>query len=393
MVISPGGGGLEVWVVDPSLFTLPYDHEMCQALVDRGHRVRLVGRQLRPLEETASAPRYTVETWFYPRTEGSPRTGGPIRSVMKAFEHSSGMRRLANEVRRSKPDVVHFQWLALPMVDRTVLGTLAQDSTLVLTAHDATTVAGRGFSIVQRLGWEGALRHFSRLVVHSQTGCESLVKKGLDRESVVVVPHPPLPLPECPPAREDAEAVLMLFGEIKSYKGVDVAIEAVAQLPEALRTSVRLVVAGRPCMSLVGLKKLARDRGVADRVEWIDRYIRLDELPRLLGSVTMFLLPYREADASGVLSQILQLGRPILATRTGVFPELVEGGRCGVVVEPGDASSLAAAISRVAGNPQTAAEMGASARRLWQEIPSWTHMAERLERTYDLALSEHRRGN
>jgi glycosyltransferase involved in cell wall biosynthesis len=387
-VSSSTGPGHDVWVVDPSLFTLPYDHELCQALQASGLRVRLIGRSLRAEEATVSPPRYEFEPLFYRRSESTlseSRRG--FRRLGKGLEHMLGNLRLDAASRRRSPSVVHFQWLALPWADGPLLAAMKRRCPLVLTVHDATAHGGRGFSPVQTGGLRRALRHFAAFIVHNREGQKALADLGIDEASVEVLSHPPLPLPpfESTTPPDPAEPVLMIFGEIKPYKGVDLAIEALAKLPDRFRGKVRLVVAGRPGMPTSGLRALARKLGVEARVEWVDRYLGLDELPAILGTASIFLLPYRNSDASGVLTQVLQLGRPVVASRTGVFPALVGETGCGVVVEPEDPCALADAVSRLLDDPDRARRMGDAARELSRTMPGWRSAATRHRSIYDRA--------
>ena len=384
----------DLWVVDPSLFTLPYDHELCQALEASGLRVRLIGRPLRAEEATVSPPRYDFDPLFYRRSDSSlPEPPRGVRRLAKGLGHLLGALRLNAASRRTAPSVVHFQWLALPWADGPLLAAMRRRCPLVLTVHDATARGGRGFSPVQTTGLQRALRHFSAFIVHNEKGRRALADLGIDESSVAVLPHPHLPLPPFETTPPDpGEQVLMIFGEIKPYKGVDLAIEALAKLPERFRSTARLVVAGRPGMPMRGLRTRALELGVGSRVQWIDRYLGLDELPALLGSASIFLLPYRESDASGVLAQVLQVGRPIIASRTGVFPDLVGETGCGVVVKPEDPGALAEAVSRLLDDPDRARRMGAAAQKLSRTMPDWPEAAAKHRSIYDRARAAFAQG-
>ena len=392
MVTNAAIEGHDVWVVDPSLFTLPYDHELCQSLASQGHRVRLITRTLRQLEATLTPPRYDFSGLFYHLSEGRvlARSGRWIPRIVKGCEHVVGMMRLARMLRASTPDIVHFQWLPLPWVDRPALAAMARRCSLVLTVHDATAQGGRGFARLQRSGFFSTLKYFSRLVVHNETGRQALVESGVDAATIEILPHPPLPLPDGRAQPDLSSPVLMIFGEIKPYKGIDLAIEALAHLPDTHKKNVRLVIAGKAQMPLDGLKALAHDLGVTADIEWIDRYIPLRDLRTVLGSAAVFLLPYREADASGVFAQVLQLGRPIIASRTGVFSQFVGESGCGVLVEPGNSTELAEAIVRILDSPDHAARMGANARRLSRSMGSWHDMAVGLTDIYNRVRAERR---
>jgi len=378
----------ELLVVDPSLFTLPYDHELCRALVQRGERVRLVGRALRRHEATASAAEYRFEPLF-----ADPSGAGRWRAVRKGIGHVVGLRRLQRLVQEIRPKAVFLQWLALAPADRLVVPSLARACPLLLTAHDASAGGGRGFGGLQTIGWRGALRHFDHLIVHTREGAATLRDSGVDRARIHVIGHPVLPLavPPSEPGRSSTEPLrLVIFGEIKPYKGIDVAIEAIAKLPGDLASSIRLTIAGRPRMDPAVLKETAERFGVAGRVEWLDRYIPLNELPEVLGCADAYLMPYRSADASGVMALLLQLGRPIIASRTGSLAEIVGESGCGILVAPGDAAGLAAAIERLIRDPESAAVMGTAAARASADLPSWDEMAALLVGLADRASDEER---
>lgn len=366
----------EILVVDPSFFTLPYDHELCRALVRRGECVRLIGRTLRTGERTASEADYRFDPLFADPGSGDGMVS--LRTLRKGLAHVAGMIRLQRLVRQIRPAAVSFQWLALAPVDRIMLPILARNCPLLLTAHDASAGGGRGFGRLQTIGWRGALGCFSHIVVHTRDGAEALRRSGVERNRIHVLGHPVLPLAAASPARSrhsSGPLRLMIFGEIKPYKGVDVAIEALALLPPDVADAVRLAVVGRPRMDLAPLKNMAERLGVAPRVEWIDRYVPVGELPEVLGRADVFLLPYRSVDASGALAQLLHLGRPIVASQTGSLAEVVGGSGCGIVTEPGGPAELAAAVERLVRNPADADAMGEAARRASAELPSWGEMA------------------
>jgi glycosyltransferase involved in cell wall biosynthesis len=361
--MSDAGG--RVVVADPSLFTLPYDHELCQHLAEGGQEVTLVGRPLRPGEGPTSAPRYRFLPLFYPLGEGrrGRRLPAALRLAVKGVEHAVGVARLARRLRRSPPWVVHFQWLPLPALDRRLLAAVAGVAPLVLTVHDATVVRGASVDRLQH-AWPALLDRFQGVVALTAAGRSALVERGLDPAAVSEIPHPPLPLVgPLPPPPGGPGRVVLLLGEIKPYKGVDTALRALAALPERFR----LVVAGRPRMDLAPLVQLAAELGVGDRVEWRTGFVPVAELPALIGACHVVVLPYRDADASGVLALVAGLDRPLVASAVGALAEVVPG-LGGALVPPDDPPALAAALA--------AAADGAPRRPRAGMLPTWTEAAE-----------------
>ena len=134
---------------------------------------------------------------------------------------------------------------------------------------------------------------------------------------------------------------VMFFGNIESYKGLDVLIRAFALLPAELLARTQLLVAGSPNIDVAPLQKLAHDLGVEQRMVWKLGYVREEEVPQLFRSASIVALPYRAIDQSGVLMTAVAFGKAIVASRTGGFPEVITGwsprnsGRTGQCVGAG----------------------------------------------------------
>jgi glycosyltransferase involved in cell wall biosynthesis len=140
-------------------------------------------------------------------------------------------------------------------------------------------------------------------------------------------------------------ARFFFFGLIRRYKGLDVLVRALAEVPDA-----RLVVAGDPLDPVEPIRALAAELGVADRIEWRLGYLPQAEVDRLMREATLAVFPYRGGEsASGALATALGQGRP--AVVSDVLGELVEEHAAGVVVPRDDASALAAAIRELLDDP------------------------------------------
>lgn len=206
-----------------------------------------------------------------------------------------------------------------------------------------------------------------------------------DFPSIPVAVHP---LPPERPARLDretarrglgvpAEAVALLcFGLIRPYKGVDVLLEAVRSLPPG--TPAMLLLAGEPWGAL--REEVARtlaDPALAGRViarlEWVPE----GEVETWLGAADLMVLPYRSATGSAVAAQALGCGLPVVASRVGGLAEVVEDEVNGLLVPPGDAPALAAALRRVC-EATLLARLTAGARQLAARW-SWGSYAQALE--------------
>ena len=136
--------------------------------------------------------------------------------------------------------------------------------------------------------------------------------------------------------------VLLFFGFIRAYKGLDVLIEA---LPH-IRRPVTLVVAGEFYEDRSAYDRQIERLGLKDRVKILDRFMGEAEVRRYVSACDAVVLPYRSATQSGVIPLAYALECPVITTNVGGLPEVVEEGGTGLLVPPGDPPALAAAVDR-----------------------------------------------
>lgn len=374
---------MRVALIDPSLFTLPYDRALAQGLGDAGHQVTLFGR--RAGSDDGDAAGIDLVPHFYRISESRLFRGlpNPVRLGFKGFEHAASMLSLLRRLRRDPPDVIHFQWLPLPLVDRHLLVKFSRFAPLVLTVHDTNPFNGDPSAALQRRGFFRSLAAFDRLIVHTGQGRDRLLAGGVAAGQVVVLPHGQLMHPpDRPPDGMRGEMTFLLFGKIKPYKGLDVLIEAFAAIPERLRGNARLHVVGKPYMDLAPLHTLADKLGVQDRLSIEPRFVPDAELPALFAPGSVAVFPYREIEASGVLSIALACGRPVIASNLGNFAETIMDGVQGHLVTPDNVPALASAMSRMLEDRHFAASCAAAARALADAVPSWDEIGVRTTQVY-----------
>jgi glycosyltransferase involved in cell wall biosynthesis len=147
---------------------------------------------------------------------------------------------------------------------------------------------------------------------------------------------PLAPLPEAPRA--------LFVGALERTKGIDVLVEAWRQVPHG---SLRVVGSGR-------LEPLVRGG------DWTPR-LEPAEVARALDESWCLVLPSRSEGMGRVVVEALCRGRAVVASRVGGIPDLVEDGVNGLLVEPGDAAALAAALTRVLSDRALAERLGAAA--------------------------------
>jgi len=346
---------VRVHLVDPAAYTPPYDHALAGALARAGAQVELVTSAF-GYGEVPREPGYAVREAFYRWAPGT--AGSRTRRAARLAQHVPGMVRYARRGAR-EADVVHFQWLAVQQLDAALL---PRRRPRVLTAHDVLPREPRpGQPAAQKWLYE----RMDAVVVHSEHGAARLREEArLDPGRVRVIPHGAFahltrqpaaaPLPPELAGAPPGVPVVLCFGLMRPYKGIDVLLDAWREL--APGGDAELWLAGMPRMD-VGPLRAAAPAGV----RWVPRFVTGAELAALFRRAALAVLPYREIDQSGVLFTALAFGVPLLLTRVGGFSEL-EPTKAAALVAPGDAAALAGALRELLGDPERLSAMAAAAR-------------------------------
>ena len=387
---------LRIEMVDPSLFSPPYDIELCASLADLGHRVTLHARQPRP-NETDPAQRCPVVRDFYAVSEGLRRSRSPMARLagpVKVAEHALDLARLARQVGRGLPAVVHVQWLVVPGVDAIALRRLRRVAPVIVTVHNTVPMHGERRARVQTAGWAPALAAADWLIVHTDVSRAALIDRGLPEDRIAVVPHGLLPTERAGGRRtvsEDADVVeVLLFGRLRPYKGADLLIDALARLTPRQKERVRVRVVGEPLMPVEPLRAHAEKAGVAAQIDWDLRFVPDEEIAQVFDGADIIVFPYREIDASGGLMKALTHGKAIVATDVGGFSDLLVDGVSAMVVPNGDAAAFARALGALVEDRALRDRLGSGATATAGAVPSWAEIAGMTVDVYRAARRHHR---
>ena len=197
---------------------------------------------------------------------------------------------------------------------------------------------------VLRRASDFALRRAAHLVVPSESLRQLAIGWGVEPERITLVPNP-ITAPALP-SREDLRrrhaldgATLVFAGRLAPQKRLDVALSAVARL-----AGVTLVIAGDgPDEERV--RRHAAELGLDGRVRFLGPQPRA-RVFELLRAADAALLSSSWENFPHMAVEALAVGTPVLATAVGGVTEIVRDGENGLLVPPGDADALAAAIER-----------------------------------------------
>jgi len=149
---------------------------------------------------------------------------------------------------------------------------------------------------------------------------------------------------------------------------------------------LRLVIAGSP------LNEALRNRyerkidamAVKERITYHANFIANKEVATYFTAADAVVLPYRNIYHSGVLHLAYSFGKPVIATRVGDFPETIEHGKTGFLVDTTVKQALANTISEAFSHIAALARMGQNARKQSETKYSWENVALKTRQTYSM---------
>jgi D-inositol-3-phosphate glycosyltransferase len=134
--------------------------------------------------------------------------------------------------------------------------------------------------------------------------------------------------------------MILFFGFVRGYKGLDVLLKAMP----LMRRPVTLCVVGEFYEDRAPYDRLVAELGLAQRVRILDRFAGEAEVREYFSACDAAVLPYKSATQSGVIPLAYAMECPVITTRVGGLPEVVEEGGTGMMVPPDDPAALAAAV-------------------------------------------------
>ena len=340
------------------------------------HRFRYFPRRWENLTHEEAAPDRMKRSLLY--------------RLMPACFVVAGMAAIWRLCRRTRYDVIHVHW-PLPLALFGWAAQRARPARLVTTFYgvELRWVKGALPFLKGFLAW--AARRSDRVSAISNYTAGEL--RELADVPIEVIPYTtslpdvtPAPAPALPPAPTPASAALdgmgpvLFVGRLVERKGVAHLIEAMARLGRG-DEGPRLEIVGdgpeRP-----RLEALARRLGVVNRVAFRGK-IAPDELQASYARAAVCVLPSvldARGDTEGlgvVLLEAMNHATPVIASRVGGIPDIVEDGVSGLLVPPGDADALAAAVRRLGDDPALARRLGEAGRRRLREQFSWPAIVQR----------------
>lgn len=270
-----------------------------------------------------------------------------VRKARFLIGQLANPQRLAAYAKQTQPQIIHLadvNHLFLPLWEQALFN---QAWRVVMTVHDVTRLA----AIIER-HWENrqlrrVYRYCDALFVHSRAQRDELLDYAqVKPERVHIVPHGPYPFARYSGSLTRNElrrkwsvpekaVILLFFGFIKPYKGLDFLLQAVERLDRGHALHVLVAGSGgsRYQDHVVACQQHIASPALQDQVTAVFRHIDESEIPELLELSDAVALPYREVftSQSGVLNIASHYQRPIVATPAHAFVEGQTSGSIGII--------------------------------------------------------------
>jgi len=382
-----------------------YDYHLCRGMQRVGIDTTLVTSTAYELADLPHEFRVVklLNLWDPRASKGGNPLWRRIRRGARGIQYIAEWFRLVFYLRRERPDVVLFGEIRFPFELYFLRMLHAMGLKLADIVHDVRPFDTRQGSESVLNESEEYLQQYNRiysvfdaLFVHDRSNLElfqNTYTVPIQRVHEIQLGNNELVL-ETPQTRAPEELrqdlgiapnrpVVLFFGTITKYKGVEDLILAFPKVYEA--TGAQLVIAGFPAKDVNAdeLKALSQEKGIADQIVWWLDYVPNDKVASLMALSDIVILPYRAITQSAVLQVAFSCSKPVVATRTGGLPDVVEEGKSGLLAAPADPPALADAIIRAIQDPAHLLEMGRYAKTVSETRYGWKSIAQTMKAVFE----------
>lgn len=225
-------------------------------------------------------------------------------------------------------------------------------------------------------------KHVDLFIAPSIFVKDKLISQGFEADKIIVLPHF-VEISHQPIAWEEKDYIVC-FGRLDDSKGIDILIKALAKI----KSSTKLKIIGNGPQASA-LKQLAKNLEMEKQIEFIP-HCRQQELESLIAQSLFAVFPSLVHETFGLgLIESYFLGKPVIASKAGAFQENVIDGKTGLLIEPGDETSLKNALKKLILDDAGRKSMGESAKQYAQEKFTADYHLEKIMSVYDLLVKKH----
>lgn len=308
-----------------------FNENLCAELIKEGHDAQIISYSLQ-------YPNFLFPGSSQFETSGSAPKGIKIHTLINTVNPFNWIK-VASFIKKEKPDFILFRyWLPFFGPSLGSIARLVRSKTKVLALTDNIIPHEK------RMGDEPFTNYFVKscdgFIAMSKTVLHD-ISKFTNNENKAYSPHPMYetygPAVSMKEAREKlklnpADNIILFFGLIRHYKGLDILMEALAH-PEIKNRNIKLLIAGEFYEDKQPYLDLIQKHGLQDQIILHDTFIANEDVRYYFCASNLVAQTYRNATNSGVTMVGYYYEKPMLVTNVGGLAEIVPNEQCGYVVE------------------------------------------------------------
>jgi len=367
-------------------------YQLCLRLIEKGVEVKVLaphasGSETQELLHGIEVKRFV---YFLPKRLQRVAYGSGIPANLKRsvflwlelpFFFSAFLLNAIRLVKQS--DIIHCQWTFSGFLGVVLKWVFRKP--LIITVHgsDINLVLNRGF--LKRLT-SLVLQQADRVIAVSEDLRKKVLTLGAAPDKVRVIYHGVDPERFFPQESGTTRKLNLLWiGRLSPEKGLAYLVKAMKRVLEEFPGGNLTLVSAGDEHAMRELTDLIDREGVREGIR-IEGNKKSDELPSLMRQADLFVLPSLSESFGVVVIEAMASGLPIVASRVGGIPEVVEEGITGILVPPADSPALSEALLRLLKDPERRKKMGRNGRERVIKLFSWDKTIEATLNVYQDVL-------
>jgi len=366
-----------------SLVGNDYSLSLCSGLHSQGTNVKLIVPENRIIEGNEDLD---INKWMPSKEKNNSK-------LFKLFKYFKYLFKILFAVFVKRNVVLHYQFFRFRFEPVFMLLLRLLRVRIVLTAHNVLPHEKSKFDYSLM---SFAYKSSNIIIVHS-----SFIKKKLlgsfnvPESKIKIIPHGNFDtyLPSKLPLKKDSrnmfnlsdeDNVLLFFGYIREYKGLDLLIDALSRIQSGVDRVPKLIIAGNPHTEDLKNKYLEKinELDLNSNVIFHHYFIPSEKIADYFTAADVVILPYKRIDHSGIIHLAYTFEKPVIATRVGDFSEIIKNGETGYLLDENNAENLSQIIIEIFKDKDKLASMGKAAGQINKTEYSWNSIAQLTIRGY-----------
>lgn len=357
-----------------------YDYGLCHALSELGLEVDL----------------FSVDNYIIGKTPNFHKlnlfigTYGDISRIKKGLNYLKALIKSFFLILKKDYEIIHIQKMELPLIDCIFFALLKLTGRkIVYTPHDILPFKYIGLSMPVHLTYKLS----DALIVHNKKNKDDLISLfRLKEQKISIIPHgnynfflKGIPQQEARTrlGLPEDKKIVLLFGNIRSRKGIETTISAVKYLKK--RRDVLLLIVGKVSweFDIERLKNMINDNGLEDFLLIRDEFVEDDLVEAYYRSSDVVVIPYEQGYESGVLKYAFSCELPVIVSDLPEFSDFTEDNNNCLIFKRGNYREIAEKIEILLDNTEIRQRISSNAKKLSDTEWGWDRSAAKIKKIYE----------